>query len=105
METGNYTGRIFRMKKCVLYTKCGFHPAESGREIIRIRVRERCSSKKCSRSCRYLRRARFSGFGHAPLRRGLEALLALPVGQFGMRETDRVVADDVSAQALGFGKQ
>ena len=83
----------------------GFHPAESGREIIRIRVRERCSSKKCSRSCRYLRRARFSGFGHAPLRRGLEALLALPVGQFGMRGTDRVVADDVSAQALGFGKQ
>lgn len=83
----------------------GFHPAESEREIIRIRVRERCSSKKCSRSCRYLRRARFSGFGHAPLRRGLEALLALPVGQFGMRGTDRVVADDVSAQALGFGKQ
>lgn len=83
----------------------GFHPAESGREIIRIRVRERCSSKKCSRSCRYLRRARFSGFGHAPLRRGLEALLALPVGQFRMRGTDRVVADDVSAQALGFGKQ
>ncbi len=83
----------------------GFHPAESGREIIRIRVRERCSSKKCSRSCRYLRRARFSGIGYAPLRRGLEALLALPVGQFGMRGTDRVVADDVSAQALGFGKQ
>ena len=83
----------------------GFHPAESGREIIRIRVRERCSSKKCSRSCRYLRRARFSGFGHAPLRRGLEALLALPAGQFGMRGTDRVVADDVSAQALGAGKQ
>lgn len=39
----------------------GFHPAESEREIIRIRVRERCSSKKCSRSCRYLRRARFQG--------------------------------------------
>ena len=75
------------------------------KDFIRIRVRERCSSKKCSRSCRYLRRARFSGFGHAPLRRGLEALLALPVGQFGMRGTDRVVADDVSAQALGAGKQ